>query len=135
MLEIVKHREHKESVEYYRDFLWRKDPTGGLWFPCDKDGNLLNENPASKENYEKCLNGTFDVVDYGIKKHVNRWVEPAEAKCICGHIIYLASFTNTCEKCHRDYNMSGQLLASREQWGEETGETADDILRIGHTES
>lgn len=38
------------------------------------------------------------------------------------------SFTNTCE-CGADYNMSGQMLAPRHQWGEETGESADDILR------
>ena len=30
-------------------------------------------------------------------------------------------FTNTCE-CGQDYNSGGQLLAPREQWGEETGE-------------
>jgi hypothetical protein len=37
--------------------------------------------------------------------------------------------TNTCE-CGRDYNWGGQLLAPRSQWGEETGETAADILRV-----
>jgi len=38
-----------------------------------------------------------------------------------------SGFTNTC-RCGADYNMSGQQLAPRSQWGEETGETADDIL-------
>ena len=38
-----------------------------------------------------------------------------------------SGFTNTC-LCGADYNMSGQRLAPRSQWGEETGETADDIL-------
>lgn len=31
-----------------------------------------------------------------------------------------------CDKCGRSYNSSGQLLADRSQWGEETGETASD---------
>jgi hypothetical protein len=31
-------------------------------------------------------------------------------------------------ECGADYNMSGQMLAPREQWGEETGETVADIL-------
>jgi hypothetical protein len=39
-------------------------------------------------------------------------------------------FTNTCPKCQADYNWAGQLLAPREQWGEETGETVNDILLI-----
>lgn len=31
--------------------------------------------------------------------------------------------------CGRSYNSAGQLLAPREQWGEETGETASDYDR------
>ena len=52
-------------------------------------------------------------------------------ECECGRKVRLLEFTNTC-RCGRDYNMSGQLLAPRSQWGEETGETAEDILSIGH---
>lgn len=48
-------------------------------------------------------------------------------ECDCGEEIYCDSFTNTCE-CGADYNWSGQRLASREQWGEETGESISDIL-------
>lgn len=48
-------------------------------------------------------------------------------KC-CGKDLECDSFTNTCGQCGADYNMSGQRLAAREQWGEETGETASDIL-------
>ena len=51
--------------------------------------------------------------------------------CECGHQVSLQEFTNTCV-CGRDYNMSGELLAPRSQWGEETGETAEEILRAGH---
>jgi len=47
--------------------------------------------------------------------------------CSCGRSVYCSGFTNTCE-CGADYNMSGQRLADRSQWGEETGETADDII-------
>ena len=46
---------------------------------------------------------------------------PAELKC-CGEWLSLGSFTNTCPHCGADYNGSGSLLASRNQWGEETGE-------------
>lgn len=50
-------------------------------------------------------------------------------KCQCGKEILLDGFTNTCD-CGRDYNTSGQLLASRSQWGWETGESVSDIMRI-----
>ena len=47
----------------------------------------------------------------------------------CGTDLWVdtRNFTNTCE-CGADYNGYGQLLAPREQWGEETGETVSDIL-------
>lgn len=50
-------------------------------------------------------------------------------KCHCGSEVVCDGFTNTCE-CGRDYNMSGDLLAPRSQWGEDTGESLVDILRI-----
>lgn len=46
----------------------------------------------------------------------------------CGMDLVCSRFTNTCGGCGRDYNFAGQLLAPRSQWGEETGETAADIL-------
>jgi len=48
-------------------------------------------------------------------------------KCHCGRLLTCEGFTNFCA-CGADYNWSGQLLAPRECWGEETGETAADIL-------
>ena len=44
-----------------------------------------------------------------------------QIKC-CGEWLSLHNFTNTCPQCQADYNASGQLLAPRSQWGEETGE-------------
>lgn len=50
-------------------------------------------------------------------------------RCHCGREVLCEGFTNTCE-CGADYNSAGQLLASRSQWGEETGENLADILNI-----
>jgi hypothetical protein len=47
--------------------------------------------------------------------------EPAVGLCDCGREVVLDAFTCPCD-CGRDYNWAGQLLAPREQWGEETGE-------------
>ena len=57
-----------------------------------------------------------------------------EIKCECGHSLQLWAFTNTCNVCGSDYTRDGQLLAPRSQWGEETGESLEEILRIGHYE-
>jgi hypothetical protein len=135
MIPIIKHREHKSETTYEYCFEWRGEKGCGFGFPCDKDGNIsvFPLSPEALANYTKCVNGTYDVINKGIRPCTHNWTEPAQAKCHCGHIIELATFTNTCEKCGRDYNMSGQELAPRSQWGEETGESVSDILSIGHT--
>ena len=48
----------------------------------------------------------------------------------CGQDLECDGFTNTCPACGADYNWNGQRLAPRSQWGEETGETAAEILAI-----
>jgi hypothetical protein len=54
--------------------------------------------------------------------------EPAEGRCYCGRTVVLYDpMTNTCG-CGREYNGSGQELADRRFWGEETGETAADLF-------
>lgn len=57
------------------------------------------------------------------------YMENPVGKCFCGEEVELTGFTNTCG-CGRDYNQSGQELGPREHWGEETGESLADILRI-----
>jgi hypothetical protein len=43
--------------------------------------------------------------------------------CYCGNEIALASgWANSCSNCGTEYNGAGQRLASRSQWGAETGE-------------
>lgn len=73
------------------------------------------------------------VRDEGVSENVHEYRQPAVGECQCGEHVHLTGFTNTCDKCSRDYNMSGQLLAGREQWGEETGESVSDILSVDAT--
>ncbi len=47
-------------------------------------------------------------------------------RCECGDELLCLRNTNTCS-CGRDYNMSGQELAPRSQWGQETGEHPVDV--------
>jgi hypothetical protein len=64
------------------------------------------------------------------RRHEDYHTSPAIGKCDCGNEVALRWFTNTCDKCHQNYNSSGQRLAPVEQWGEETGEHPTDILNI-----
>lgn len=101
----------------------------GFGFDCDKDGNVDESKmaPAGLENLIKCRAG--DVKPY-VEKRENSYRQPAIGVCDCGEEVYLDGFANSCD-CGRDYNSAGQQLADRSQWGEETGETASDILMGG----
>lgn len=119
---------------YCLGFAYDDDPGAGFSFDCDKDGNIdvAAMNPAARENYEACLSGFAQgeaVHATGVADFSYTYTGPLILGCSCGREVALDGFTNTCE-CGRDYNSSGMLLASRSQWGEETGETLGDILRI-----
>lgn len=81
------------------------------------------------DSYNRCINKEIAVDSPKFKKREHNYIEPAIGQCICGCEVILNKFTNTCG-CGRDYNMSGQELAPREQWGEETGETYADLMDI-----
>jgi len=54
-------------------------------------------------------------------------------RCNCGEVLHTwDSFLNTCGSCGRDYNGSGQALAPRHHWGEETGEHWTDVVMAGN---
>lgn len=56
-------------------------------------------------------------------------IEEEEVECVrCGNTVTIEGFTNTCDECGADYNWQGNLLARREDWGEETGESLADII-------
>tara|TARA_Y100001937_G_scaffold95552_1_gene129824 strand:- start:162 stop:605 length:444 start_codon:yes stop_codon:yes gene_type:complete len=82
------------------------------WGPWSEAGDL------GYQNYLKVLEN--DDYELGYYENEFSYRVPAQIKC-CGKWMSLSKFTNTCE-CGADYNGSGQLLALREQWGEETGE-------------
>ncbi len=131
-MKIIKHRERTESVTYQRAFDYEDMPGAGYGFDCDEHGNVVD---PTKPSYVACIAGTVNgkrVVDLGVRKFEHSYVEPAVGACECGAHVELYGFTNTCERCGRDYNSSGQLLGSREFWGEETGESFNDEGRYIH---
>ncbi len=111
-MEIIKRREYKRVVTHTLVFK-------GWCFGCDSKGNVDESalGPFELENYHKCI----EKGPGRIERYEQSYSEPAIGKCSCGREVVLANFTNTCE-CGADYNSSGQRLACRSQWGEETGE-------------
>jgi hypothetical protein len=121
-MKIIKQRELEEFVTYAHIFDLREQEGRGFMFDCDEDGNVEVLPPGTQDNYSKCISGEYDVVDKGIRKFRHTYWHPAVGICDdCGSEVELRGFTNTCD-CGADYNMSGQRLAPRSQWGEETGE-------------
>jgi hypothetical protein len=155
-MKIISRRYREDLTHYTRSFHYADCPGAGFGFPCDAQGNVKPEDAAS---VAECLTGkvarivdqewqsTGDgnyvsvpgtgrvvvetMIDDGIVEWPHSYTHPAVGECdACRRHVTLDGFTNTCE-CGADYSMSGQRLASREQWGEETGESLADILGIG----
>ena len=120
-MKIIFERQKMTRVTYALDFNF-PDNDGGYSFDCDEDGNLLPDiSIGALENYQKCIDGTYDVVSQGIRKHINSWVENAIGLCNCGQEVELwDSYCSACEceKCGQWYNLSGQMLVPPEQWEE-----------------
>ncbi len=124
-MQIIKQRNHVTVVSYYRSFDYEGTVNHGFAFDCNARGEVELKNSASQANYAACLAGFANgskVVDCGIKRREHSYFESAVGRCACGRDVALdSSWANECG-CGREYNGSGQLLAPRAQWGEETGE-------------
>lgn len=130
----IKRRTHHTSTEHRRSFEYRGEPGCGFSFECDATGkvDIAALNPCARKNFLECCEGFTNgqpIEDCGVETHEHSWVEPAVGLCDCGAEVILDGFTCPCE-CGADYNSAGQRLAPRTQWGEETGESLSDILRI-----
>jgi hypothetical protein len=129
-MKIIQRRKRVDVVEYKLHFDRPGDPGSGYSFECDKDGNVDESklHPCAVSNLHSCLCGEFKLEEPYVQKHESFYTEPCIGKCdACDEQVYLTHFTNTCD-CGADYNMSGQRLAPREQWGEETGEHWSDCI-------
>ena len=153
-MRIIKKRQHHNEVTYRLGFEYADSPGSGFSFDCDKDGKVTLTSEAARKNYAACLAGRVqvtrggeydrdnnpipgtgkvflaEVFSKGVQTTEHNWSSPAVGECNhCGAEVGLHGFTNTCD-CGTDYNMSGQELAPRECWGEETFENVADILSV-----
>lgn len=128
-MKIISKSERITNVTRTRSFHWNDCPGAGFSFDVDEHGGIIITD-GNRENAEGCLTGRFDVTDEGIVEYSNTYRQCAVGECeVCKQEVYLEGFTNACQ-CGADYNSSGQRLASRSQWGADTGESLSDILRI-----
>lgn len=130
MAEYLTRRERIEETEFRHEYERKDMPGAGFSFPCREDGTpILHE--GNTANWNLCQSDADRIVDLGIKRWTRVYWQDASIRCDrCRSTIWLTGFTNTCDRCGADYNQSGQLLAPRSQWGEETGESVADILSI-----
>ncbi len=128
-MKITKHSKIIECSDRRHNF---DRPNGsGFGFDCDAKGRVVLANDAQRASYAQAMRELADgtIADMGVVIHRWTYRQPAEGRCVCGRTVVLDGFTCPCD-CGRDYNASGQMLAPREQWGEETGETAADLIGV-----
>lgn len=129
---IIRKRQAIRVTSFALEYEWRDMPGAGFMFDCDEQGNpfIAKIAPTALQSLQACQNGTLDVVFKGIKDCSYTYYQPAIVRCECGHNIELDdAMTNGCDRCGREYNGSGQLLAPRSQWEEPWDE--DGLLAWG----
>ena len=127
---VTKYIQQERRVEltrYWHEFEWEDMPGAGYSFDCYSDGSFPE---ARDEKYFLEVKTKPGLKYYGVHHSTRHFFDPAVIECrVCkGDVILDMVLTNTCEKCGADYSRTGELLASREQWGEDTGESLSDIL-------
>ncbi len=131
MSKMIRYREPVNRTEH--NIFFPHEPgrmTAGYSFPCDADGKVNVEalNPCAQKNYAMCQRERASLAV--VQAHNYTFFEPALMECECGHQIEIPDHHDVrCERCRREYNSAGTLLAHRSQWGEETGETAADYYQ------
>ena len=125
-MKILKPFKQGVSISYSLDYRYKNDINSGFSFPCDADGNVSKMHDNAKSNYEACKIGVVrgELVQFqGIREHHHSYAIPAVGKCTCGRHVTLSHSDNECDHCGRIYSITGQELAPRHLWGEETGES------------
>jgi hypothetical protein len=133
MLKNFNPRRPTEVTRYELVFRLEDGQGSAFAFECDEHGNVYRDRLPSLalHNLELCLKGEVDgySVRLGVvRSHEQPYVEDGSGTCVCGaHVTLHSAWANACDWCGREYNGSGQLLADRSYWGEETGESVADM--------
>ena len=140
-MKIIQPRTQVQIVEYRKVFKVIGLLGSSMSFECDQNGVVDTQKlgECAQDSYRQCLKGEIRLstgtylVDTPIVEDNSRsyWQAAVGACDNCGEDVYLEGFTNVCDGCQTDYNMSGQSLRPREEWIEPgSDETLQDILSI-----
>ena len=119
MLETIRESYTELIVEYNLSF--KTDKYGGYEFPCDKDGNVGDLNPAAVSNYQKCISGEVATICPPFVDYSERWYRhPKVCKCQCGDELVMDCDSEGLVYCHcgKCYNTAGQSIRPRSEWEE-----------------
>ena len=114
--------EWKTDTYYRAEFF--VDRSGGLSFPCDENGKILDSlNPYAKKNYEDAMQHPekYPYCFNAVTKYEQDYKEPAHGTCSCGEEIELVNeYMGACQcpKCGQWYNLFGQELLPPAKWEE-----------------
>lgn len=122
-MKIISKRQREIIKTYHRSFQFKDDDSRGFSFDCDENGKVKDHHEL---DVQRCISDKR-LNDCGVVVRERTTTIAAVGECDCGAHVHLTGFTNTCA-CGADYNMTGSRLASRSQWGEETGESPSDII-------
>ena len=99
----------------------------GFSFPCNEDGELLNDmNECAVENYKRCLEHPEKFVRFNkVIEQEYTVKDNAHGTCSCGNEVQLYDVyygACQCDKCGKWYNLFGQELLSPEHWERDPSE-------------
>lgn len=122
MSELIQHR--TRTVAEIRTFCADDptDPRSGWRFIVEVDGTPVTKTAPGRANLARVLFTPGYAVHGRYETEFITDINPGIVRCDCGELVYLCGFTNTCD-CGADYNLQGDRLAPRSQWGYETGES------------
>lgn len=128
-MKIIRERERITVQQYERSFTWVDHPDGGFSFPCDAEGTVDVSAlfDFGRENYQKCIDGTYNVIDNGAVLYEHTYTLPAVLLCICGETVHLEDALYNMCTCRRFYNLVGQPVRPPQMYYEDTGETYADL--------
>ena len=122
MIKNYTHKKYYTVMQY--EIVFDDGGNNGYGFPCDENGNLLdNLTDAAINNYKLCLEHPEKFARFNeIIKHECRTCDNAYGTCDCGNKVELFNEymgACQCDQCGQWYNLFGQKLLPPTAWEEE----------------
>ena len=128
-------RKRVQVESFEMSFEYKNHPGAGYGFECNSAGVIKTAlmNPEGIKSLEFCMAGGDEsdpILPGKLRDCSYSYMANGSCECPRCHVkVWLSdAFWNTCDNCGADFDGNGNMLAPREQWGEETGECLADIM-------